>query len=234
MKVKRFFESIESDKWLIDAFFSDFSDGTLDSKNFKFELDEKNENFFEVIISCTKPKNSTRQVPIMDKVQNIIDLNKIESELLRYIKSSLIALEDSSEVEKITFDSYSRGSFNIRIWTKVKGDVENWFTITEDGYFEMDELRLKVLMKEKFDIEVSGASEEEDIDRNGEPYREIVIQTDQNLSDDRSWRDKALDVLNYFKSIRRNYWQMERRVFRNVAFNRNRIELELDSSIQFG
>lgn len=226
MKVKRFFESIESDKWLIDAFFSDFSDGTLDSKNFKFELDEKNENFFEVIISCTKPKNSTRQDPIMDKVQNIIDLNKIESELLRYIKSSLIALEDSSEVEKITFDSYSRGSFNIRIWTKVKGDVENWFTITEDGYFEMDELRLKVLMKEKFDIEVSGASEEEN-----EPYREIVIQTGSILSDD---RNKAFDVLNYFRSIRRNYWEMERRVFTNVTFNRNRIELELDSSIQFG
>lgn len=225
MKVKRFFESIESDKWLIDAFFSDFSDGTLDSKNFKFELDEKNENFFEVIISCTKPKNSTRQDPIMDKVQNIIDLNKIESELLRYIKSSLIALEDS-EVEKITFDSYSRGSFNIRIWTKVKGDVENWFTITEDGYFEMDELRLKVLMKEKFDIEVSGASEEEN-----EPYREIVIQTGSILSDD---RNKAFDVLNYFRSIRRNYWEMERRVFTNVTFNRNRIELELDSSIQFG
>jgi hypothetical protein len=227
MKVKRFFESIESDKWLIDAFFSDFSDGTLDSKNFKFELDEKNENFFEVIISCTKPKNS---IDIMDKVQNIIDLNKIESELLIYIKSSLIALEDSSEVEKITFDSYSRGSFNIRIWTKVKGDVENWFTITEDGYFEMDELRLKVLMKEKFDIEVSGVSEEEDI-RYGEPYREIVIQTGQNLSDD---RNKAFDVLNYFRTIRRNYWQMERRVFTNVTFNRNRIELDLDSSIQFG
>jgi hypothetical protein len=228
MKVKRFFESIESDKWLIDAFFSDFSDGTLDSKNFKFELDEKNENFFEVIISCTKPKNS---IDIMDKVQNIIDLNKIESELLIYIKSSLIALEDSSEVEKITFDSYSRGSFNIRIWTKVKGDVENWFTITEDGYFEMDELRLKVLMKEKFDIEVSGVSEEEDIDRYGEPYREIVIQTGQNLSDD---RNKAFDVLNYFRTIRINYWQMERRVFTNVTFNRNRIELDLDSSIQFG
>jgi len=227
MKVKRFFESIESDKWLIDAFFSDFSDGTLDSKNFKFELDEKNENFFEVIISCTKPKNS---IDIMDKVQNIIDLNKIESELLIYIKSSLIALEDSSEVEKITFDSYSRGSFNIRIWTKVKGDVENWFTITEDGYFEMDELRLKVLMKEKFDIEVSGVSEEEDI-RYGEPYREIVIQTGQNLSDD---RNKAFDVLNYFRTIRRNYWGMERRVFTNVTFNRNRIELDLDSSIQFG
>jgi len=227
MKVKRFFESIESDKWLIDAFFSDFSDGTLDSKNFKFELDEKNENFFEVIISCTKPKNS---IDIMDKVQNIIDLNKIESELLLYIKSSLIALEDSSEFEKVTFDSYSRGSFNIRIWTKVKGDVENWFTITEDGYFEMDELRLKVLMKEKFDIEVSGVSEEEDI-RYGEPYREIVIQTGQNLSDD---RNKAFDVLNYFRTIRRNYWQMERRVFTNVTFNRNRIELDLDSSIQFG
>jgi hypothetical protein len=228
MKVKRFFESIESDKWLIDAFFSDFSDGTLDSKNFKFELDEKNENFFEVIISCTKPKNS---IDIMDKVQNIIDLNKIESELLLYIKSSLIALEDSSEFEKVTFDSYSRGSFNIRIWTKVKGDVENWFTITEDGYFEMDELRLKVLMKEKFDIEVSGVSEKEDIDRYGEPYREIVIQTGQNLSDD---RNKAFDVLNYFRTIRRNYWQMERRVFTNVTFNRNRIELDLDSSIQFG
>lgn len=227
MKIKRFFESIESDKWLIDDFFSDFSDGNLDSKNYKFKLNEKNENFFEVIISCSKPEDSSYAI---DKIQNIIDLNKSESDLLGYIRSSLMGLEDNSEVEKIKFDSYSRGTFNIKIWTKVKGDIENWFTITEDGYFEMDESRLKILMKEKFGIDVLKSLEFDDVDNQGEPYREIAIETNTIFNDN---RDLSLNILNYFRSIRRNYWQMERRVFTRVVFDRMSVYLDLDPSLSF-
>jgi hypothetical protein len=208
-------------------FFSDFSDGNLDSKNYKFKLNEKNENFFEVIISCSKPEDSSYAI---DKIQNIIDLNKSESELLGYIRSSLMGLEDNSEVEKIKFDSYSRGTFNIKIWTKVKGDIENWFTITEDGYFEMDESRLKILMKEKFGIDVLRSRESNDVDNQGEPYREIVIETNTIFNDN---RDLSINILNYFRSIRRNYWQMERRVFTRVVFDRMSVYLDLDPSLSF-
>lgn len=225
MRIKRFFESKESDIWLIDAFFSDFTDGNLD-KYCKFEIIEKNENFFEVIISI---KNTISSDPT-EEVQNIIDLNKKELYILEYVNSALMGLENNIEVEKLTFDSYTRGSFRIKIWTKVKGDVENWFTITEDGYFEMDESRLKNLMKEKFGIDVLKSFENDDVDNQGDPYREIVIETNTIFNDD---RDLSLDILGYFRSIRRNYWNMERRVFTRVVFNRMSVYLDLDPSLSF-
>jgi hypothetical protein len=153
MKIKRFFESINYST--IKNYFSDLEDRYDDAI---LEITEINSNYFKVEVAPSEKIRkqisitTTEPLTIINRLKVV---NKWQNECLEFIERAIVALNNSGDVENISFNEKFRVGFTIFINTTIEGETpEDWIKVDDDGDMEYDKILLKRIMKEKFDVDL--------------------------------------------------------------------------------
>lgn len=167
MRIRRFLESKNNLNSLLDDYFSDLAGGGDINDQVYFDIKEVNNNLSEVKIKIKKIPFSSSE-GILAELEHISNKTKTKLNITKYIRSSVIGLLNDDNVEDIKW-RFDEDNFTIRVWSKIKDGDEDWIFEDDDDLREVsiDELRLKKLMKSKFNLEfvsvdISEYMEEED------------------------------------------------------------------------
>ena len=193
MKIKRFFESIQSDKFIIDDYFAELSEGGSMDKEVNFSINEVNENYFKVYVDIKIDKNYN--IDIYPKLDLLEKKNDLKSKIFKYIKSSILGLLNDDSVDDIKIHEEDFG-YEIEVLTNLKGDLEDWIYIDDDQSITYDERRFRKLMKNKFNVNVASSSINMEADKYGEEYPEMSIALDETPT-----KEKIEEIKKYMLSI---------------------------------
>jgi hypothetical protein len=193
MKIKRFFESVESDRFIIDDYFSELSEGGSFDKEIRFTINEINENLFKVYIQFKIDKNYN--IDIYPKLDLLEKKNDLKSKIFKYIKSSILGLLNDDSVDDIKIHEEDFG-YEIEVLTKLKGNIEDWIYVDDDQSITYDERRFRKLMKNKFNVNVVSSSINMEAGRYGEEYPEMSIALDETPT-----KEKIEEIKKYMLSI---------------------------------
>jgi hypothetical protein len=159
MRIKRFYEKVDY-KSDIENYFSDILDH-LDHT--ELEITKLNSNLYEVEIYPDEIKRNsmknTRDNSVISEINYIINKNKWQINCLEYILNAINALNNDNNIERVLFKQDGVG-FNIRINTTISEEVKtnDWISIIDDQYVSFDDIKLKIIIKEKFNVELSHVS----------------------------------------------------------------------------
>lgn len=193
MKIKRFFESVQSDKFIIDDYFAELSEGGSMDKEVNFSINEVNENYFKVYVDIKIDKNYN--IDIYPKLDLLEKKNDLKSKIFKYIKSSILGLLNDDSVDDIKIHEEDFG-YEIEVLTNLKGDLEDWIYIDDDQIITYDERRFRKLMKNKFNVNVASSSINMEADKYGEEYPEMSIALDETPT-----KEKIEEIKKYMLSI---------------------------------
>lgn len=172
MKIRRFFESETNNFINVKEYFSSFSEDLDDICTAAFNV--INDNYITITIFFKKDTSTQiSKEEEIGKIDNWIEINKIDSEVLSELKSSMRALIDDDMLEEFKLTKQSYGYF-IEVYTKIKESVSEWL-YSEDFELFYDKSRLKKIIKDKFGATIESSYMSEEYDKNNEMYLEFVI-----------------------------------------------------------
>lgn len=209
MKIKRFFESINYST--IENYFSDLEDRYDDAI---LEIIQINPNYFKVEVAPSEKIRkqisitNTEPLTIINRLKAV---NKWQNECLEFIERAIVALNNSGDIEKIKFDEKWRTGFTIYINTTIEGETtEDWIKVDNDGDMECDEILLKKIMKEKFDVDLIGSSFDKEED---EDY--MLLMFKESLTN-----ENKESIKRYMLSLSATIYGQNRSIFQNEVHSR--------------
>lgn len=182
-KFSQFFESKEvSTIFIIKQCFSNFEDEYSDIVNVNYN--EINSNYFEVNINLkNKIKRSEHEIDnLMSTIESWNNRNIEMSRLMPEVKRSINAILNDEILNHLEMQMRDHG-FYIKLWTKIHDTTNNSDFIYVNGACEVyhDKQRLKVLLKNKFGVDVRESRIYQDHDRYGDPYFEMDIEFEAEM-----------------------------------------------------
>jgi hypothetical protein len=213
MKIKRFFESINYST--IENYFSDLEDRYDDAI---LEITEINPNYFRIEVAPSekiRKQLALRDTSPLSIINRIKVSNKWQNECLEFIERGIVALNNSDGIEKISFHE-KNGVFNILVNTTIEGETpEDWIKVDNEGYMEYDEILLKRIMKEKFDVDLIGSTFDKDSDEN---YMLLMFKLGypKSLTEE----DKE-SIKRYMLSLSATIYGQNRKIFQNEPYSRD-------------
>ena len=227
MKIKRFFESTQSDKSIIDDYFAELSEGGSMDNKVNFSIKEINDNYFKVYVFLKIDRN--QNIEIYQKLNLLEKKNDLKSKIFKYIKSSILGLLNDDSVDDIKIHEEDFG-YEIEILTNLKGELEDWIYIDDDQSVTYDERRFEILMKNKFNVNVVSSSINMEADKYGDEYPEMSISLDEKPT-----KEKIEEIKKYMLSITKYFpiYGEDEKLFINL-YNRGEsqwIYLEINDMI---
>ena len=239
MRILRFNESKENEdiQVIIKEYFASFEDMedicTLEFKKI-------NDTYFKIKIRL---KNSNTKIKQQYYIKSESDLfildnhiinNTNDNKILTELKASLNGLINDDVLEDFNISRQyaivpaSYILYEIKIWTKVSGDYQQWVFIN-DYHLLYDKVRLKQLIKDKFNIEIISSILEEDYDRYNDRYIRFGIEFEKgvNLTDKDKISEWILSTNDLFNDEVEWIFQRIKGNENTLLFDVN-LELEID------
>lgn len=181
MKIRRFFESESNNFINIKDYFSSFSEDLDDICTTAFNI--INDNYITITIFFKKDTSTEiSNEEEIGKIDNWIEINKIDSEVLNELKSSIRALTDDDMLEDFKLTKQSYGYF-IEVYTRIKESTSEWL-YSENFELFYDKSRLKKIIKDKFGATIEASYMSEEYDKNNEMYLEFAISFAERIRAD--------------------------------------------------
>lgn len=127
-----------------------------------------------------------------------IESNQDNSRILAELKSSINRLDGEELLENFSLNKNIDG-YKLEVFTKIKSDsdIENWIFVEPDYSVWYDQLRLKNLIKNRFNLEITNSYFSEDYDKYEKRYLQFNI-TFKDLVE----KSKLQEVVDFLSKIR--------------------------------
>ena len=193
--LKRFNENTDSDISILKEYFFNISEDLDDIC--QLTINQNTSNFFTIFINQKRNIRGTIDQSSLNRIDEWIESNQNNSRTLAELKSSIIRLDGEDLLESFNLDKNIDG-YRLEIFTKIKSDsdIENWIFVEPDYSVWIDQLRLKALIKNRFNLEITNSYFSEDYDKY-DKYIQFNI-TFKDLVE----KSKLQEVVDFLSKIR--------------------------------
>ena len=163
--LKKFNENTDSDISILKEYFFNISEDLDDIC--QLTINQNTSNFFTIFINQKRNIKGTIDQSSLNKIDEWIESNQDNSRILAELKSSINRLDGEELLESFKVDK-NIDEYILEIFTKIKSDsdIENWIFVEPDYSVWIDQLRLKALIKNRFNLEITNSYFSEDLQFN--------------------------------------------------------------------
>lgn len=194
--LKRFNENTDSDISILKEYFFNISEDLDDIC--QLTINQNTSNFFTIFINQKRKIKGTIDQSSLNRIDEWIESNQNNSRILAELKSSINRLDGEDLLESFNLDK-NIDEYRLEIFTKMKSDsdMENWIFVEPDYSVWIDQLRLKALIKNRFNLEITNSYFSEEYDK----YEKGYLQFNINFKD-LVEKSKLQEVVDFLSKIR--------------------------------
>lgn len=194
--LKKFNENTDSDISILKEYFFNISEDLDDIC--ELVINQNTSNFFTIFINQKRNIKGTIDQSSINKIDVWIESNQDNSRILAELKSSINRLDGEELLENFSLNKNIDG-YKLEVFTKIKSDsdIENWIFVEPDYSVWYDQLRLKNLIKNRFNLEITNSYFSEDYDKYEKRYLQFNI-TFKDLVE----KSKLQEVVDFLSKIR--------------------------------
>lgn len=194
--LKKFNENTDSDISILKEYFFNISEDLDDIC--ELVINQNTSNFFTIFINQKRNIKGTIDQSSINKIDVWIESNQDNSKILAELKSSINRLDGEELLENFSLNKNIDG-YKLEVFTKIKSDsdIENWIFVEPDYSVWYDQLRLKNLIKNRFNLEITNSYFSEDYDKYEKRYLQFNI-TFKDLVE----KSKLQEVVDFLSKIR--------------------------------